>query len=1130
MNPGSTQYTSGEWTLYLERFLEPYTGMPLLGVGGDGPDGSVDFTIAIRYDNQPASYTEPKRVVAPDTAPRLTFGTQLPFETHTKRVQLLSVRGTSETVLLDEAIASIGTRPGSVPDSTSGSLPQRALRNLTSGELFSLWRWQARLGRCAEQTLRVRQKIRYKLLNRRFRPQSPHDTYVANTRITPRLRQAMKDEIKRFRYRPTISILLPTYNSNPRWLRETIASVQNQVYDRWELCLADDASTDAAHLRLLGQIERLNDPRIRVTRRTENGHICATTNSAAELATGDFVALLDHDDCLAANAFFEIVQTLQHHPDAGLIYSDEDKIDESGRRYDPQFKPDWSPELLLSYNYINHLTCIRKTLFDRAGRFRIGFQGSQDHDLLLRVTELTDRVVHIPKILYHWRAHAQSTASTAGQKNYVHSSGRMAVEEALARRHRPVKTFVPPFAERLGLPILGLDGPDNGPSVAVIIYGTAPEAAVTIRALSQTTAYRNVTPYLVGESLAPAEECNRIAAARTEDYLLFLAAGIVPNDPRWLSQLLVHLQTAEVGCVGGTIRDASGTIRSAGTVLGMRDGIAPDNAFAGTEADAISYYFYAEVTRNVSAPGQGCLLTRRQHFEEQGGFDTERFGRTLYDVDYALRLAGRGLRSVHVGGVDLTWANGPVHRCNDPEELRSLRRAYGRSRDPYSNPNFSERDAFLPSCDGPLSLPAEAGTPAVQVLVAAHNLNNPEGAPRYLSEIILGLKQRGTVAPSVFSPLGGAGETVYRVQDVSIDIANADWSRRFVDGQWSRTEYEAAQRYLTRLFRQQRPEIVLANTMLTFPVVEAAARAGIPAAWIIHESYSAEVMQRLFPPFTCARIESAFATANRVIPASHDTARLLSRLNTRGNVRVLHNGLEAKPFDEYLRTVSQDEARQRTSGSHDKIRVISVGTVCERKGQHTLVEAAVELSRTRSDFLVQIIGLREGVPYANYLRELVRRHRVEECVQLVPETDGIWPYFRAADIFVCTSHIETFSRAVLEAEAFGLPIVSTPVFGLSEQVFWDFNAFRFETGNSFQLAAQLRRLLDDPALLASMGQKSRAAFDAHLDYDEMLDRYEHVLLAAARTGPRGHSRFLTEQSTRFGFGSFLRLPVSERGR
>jgi glycosyltransferase involved in cell wall biosynthesis len=282
----------------------------------------------------------------------------------------------------------------------------------------------------------------------------------------------------------------------------------------------------------------------------------------------------------------------------------------------------------------------------------------------------------------------------------------------------------------------------------------------------------------------------------------------------------------------------------------------------------------------------------------------------------------------------------------------------------------------------------------------------------------------------------------------------------------------------------------------------------IPAMWIIHESYSREHLERLFPPFARKRVEQAFSFASRVIPASYDTAALFAHLNTRGNVRVIHNGLDPKPFDDYLRRVSRVDVARQLGFDPNKQHLIAVGTVCERKGQHTLVEAAARLARERSDFTVHLVGMREGIPYADYVQHLVRRHRLESVVNLVPETDNVWAYYRAADVFVCTSHMETFSRAVLEAEAFGLPIVSTACCGLSEQVVWGGNALRFEFGDAAGLAGQLRRLLADDELRSAMAAESRAMFDVHLNHHEMLDRYEAACLAAARQGPRAATPFV----------------------
>jgi glycosyltransferase involved in cell wall biosynthesis/GT2 family glycosyltransferase len=1072
----------GDLTLYVERLIEPYSGMPLLGVGGLGPPALRIDRVDIRYDGRPASIAVPE-VIADAGGRRLHFSTQLPVEPAVERVQIVAIAGGVESTLYDESMASVGQRREPESAGEVGGFLTRGMKSIVSGEALSPARWRARVGRFATLALRARQKVRTKLLMRKHRPCDPHLTCAANTAVTPALRAAMAAEAQRFHYRPTVSVLLPVWNSDPGWLSEAVESVRDQVYERWELCIADDASTNPEHLRFLDRLPK--DARIKIVRRPVNGHICANTNSAADLAAGEFVALLDHDDKLAPDALFEVARLLQDDPAADLVYTDEDKIDPAGRRFDPQFKPDWSPELLLSYNYINHFTCIRRSVFEKAGRFRVGLHGSQDHDLLLRVTELTDRVRHVPRILYHWRSHPESTASTAGQKTYVHTSGRRAVEDALARRKIDATLYVPPFADRLGLPILGLDGPDDGPAVAVLVIGDS--ADQTARAVDRNTDYRNVSIQAV-----LADGLNRAVAGRTEEFVLFLDAGVEPADPRWLSRLVTFLRLPGVGAVGGLIRAQDGSVVSAGTLLGMRDGIAPDDACRGLPKDAISYYFYAEVGRNVSATGRGCLLTRRDVFLRLGGFTDSR---ALADVDYCLRLREIGLRSVHVGGAELTAAGG---RSSDPTDLLAFKQTHGRPRDPFSNPNLSDRDSFRPVCDGPPSLLAAADTPAVRALVAAHNLNSPEGAPRYLSEIVLGLRGWGRIEPSVFSPLGGAGEGVYREVGVPVTVADAPWGRRFVDGRWKPREYEAAQTYLARLIRDRRPGVVVANTLLTFPVVEAAARAGVPAVWIIHESYSPGVLARVFPPYARARIEAAFALAARVVPASHDTAKLFAHWNTRGNVRVLHNGLDPTPFDDYCRRVSKADAARRVPGDPGKKRVIAVGTVCERKGQHTLVEAAAALAETRSDFACYLVGMRPGVPYTDYVRELVRRHRLENVVHLIEETDDVWRFYRAADVFACTSYVETFSRAVLEAEAFGLPIVSTPCCGLSEQVFWDFNALPFDFGDAAGLAAQLGRLLDDDGLRAGMAEKSRAAFDNHLSYDEMLDRYDSVIRAAAR--------------------------------
>lgn len=1062
------------------------------------------------------------------------FGTQLPYEPGVQRITVTLCGADQEVVLFDGSPAEATPRPDlpPVPVSKTTRLLRfagRACRSIVTGEILSLRRWIARIQRFREKAIHLRLKIEQKLLARQHRPRSPYAGYVAHSALTDRDVELRRRLAASFAYRPTISILMPVYNVDPVWLTKAIDSVRAQIYDRWELCLADDASTRDDLRALLDR--GFDDPRIKLVRRKENGHICHATNSAAELATGEFIALMDNDDVLACDALWEVVRLLQQHPDADLIYSDEDKIDETDVRFDPQFKPDWSPELLLSYNYINHFTCIRRSVFEAAGRFRPGYEGSQDHDLLLRVVDRTDRIHHLPRILYHWRALASSTAKAAEVKPIVHTSGRKARLDWLTRHQIQATPYVPPVAQRLKLPIDQFDFPDDGPSVGIVLLVESASQRLLdcLEALHGKTSYRNFR-IVVGWDRGTEEACrhavrdfaqrrgllvecvvvtaegqanqaerlNHLARTLTTDLILFLDPALKPTEPKWLSRLVGYLSLPGVGVTGGRILDHANRLVHAGVLLGMRDGIAPAHAFYGWPADEVSYYFLAEVARTVSAVSGACLLTTRELFDRLHGFDASAFGETLFDVDFCLRASQQQRRSVYVAGAELRQETPSRDRNDLPTELRTWHARYGRCRDRYYNPNLSDRFSFRPNCDAFDDLLPLTAVPPIRTLVVSHNLQHAEGAPRYLFEIVEGLLRRGRVQATLFSPIPGPGEAVCRQMGLPVRIGHWSENSRLVDGQWSPIEYARVLEKSRQLLRQERPEVVIVNTLCCFPIIEAAAREGIPSLWIIHESYSSTHLARLFSPYGKARCEAAFALASRVIPASHDTAQLFAHLNTRGNFRVLHNGIDASDFDAYMRAVSKEQAAALIPASGGRKRIVAVGTVCERKGQHTLIEAAARLKHHRDDFCIYLVGVRDHIPYANYVRHLVHAHGLQANVHLITETNDVRPFLRAADIFACTSYMETFSRAVLEAEAFGLPFVTTSCCGLNEQVWWGVNALHYDMGNADDLANQLDRLLSDDGLLQRLAVQSRAGFEVHLSYEEMLDRYETLLLQAVR--------------------------------
>ena len=366
------------------------------------------------------------------------------------------------------------------------------------------------------------------------------------------------------------------------------------------------------------------------------------------------------------------------------------------------------------------------------------------------------------------------------------------------------------------------------------------------------------------------------------------------------------------------------------------------------------------------------------------------------------------------------------------------------------------------------------------VLFGTHNLSATEGAPKVIRDVAASLHARGAVRASLFAPAPGAAPAGL---DVFAD--EQTFGRRFIDGRWTPTEYAAAQRHLRQVFRTLRPGAVVANTAGLFPLVEAAIRAGVPSVLCVQETYLPPLRAALFSPYARGRLEWAMRHAGRVLFASHDCRDAYADLGL-GNAVVVPNGLDVAPLDTFMRRAAKADTAT--------FRVVCVGTVCERKAQHVLVEAAALVPGLE----VQLVGCREGLPYLGYVRALAAARGVSDRIDFVPETPDVWPYLRAADAFVCCSHVEAYSLSVLEGLAFGLPVVSTPCGGLNEQVAWGVNALRFDFDDHHTLAAHLGRLMADGPLRADMSREARAGFDLLPTAANVVDRYAGVIAAAVR--------------------------------
>jgi GT2 family glycosyltransferase len=540
-----------------------------------------------------------------------------------------------------------------------------------------------------------------------------------NTRSEAALAEFAR-EVAMLPYQPRISVIVPVYNTDPQWLRACIDSVRRQTYANWELCLYDDASTSPATIQTLREYESAQN--IRIGFASVNGGISVASNAALELATGDFVALLDHDDELTPDALGEVVKHLNAHRDVDLVYSDEDKLDMQGARCDAFFKPDWSPEHFLTCNYACHLVVVRRELLTRVGGFRQGYEGAQDYDLLLRLMEQTPRIGHIPRVLYHWRKLPQSTASAGSAKPWALDAGRLAVEDYVKRnaidaevvpgglpglyrikrhiRGQPLVSLIIPTAARLR----NVDGK------AVDMLANA------IRSVVEKTTYPHYEFIVVADddgvppSTARALEGTRHQVLRFKrlglfnfsakinagveasagDHLLFFNDDLEVISDEWLSAMIEYSQEREIGAVGAKLLYPDGRLQHIGMVLGVA-GVAA-HAFHQHPGVSPGYAGSAVMVRNYSAVTAACLMTRRAIFDQVGPFD-ERFPVDFNDVDYCLRVQRAGYRVVFT-----PWAQLYHHesasfglRRHDLSVLEEFRRRWADriDRDPYYNPNLT---------------------------------------------------------------------------------------------------------------------------------------------------------------------------------------------------------------------------------------------------------------------------------------------------------------------------------------------------------------------------------------------------------------------------------------------------------
>lgn len=538
---------------------------------------------------------------------------------------------------------------------------------------------------------------------------------------TPQELEQQRQQAQLMADEPSISLAIPVFNPPVEVLKETLYSVLNQTYQNWECCLANGDPSNQAIKDLIDQFVR-QDARFNLVNLEQNLGIAGNTNAAIAIGTGEYIGFLDHDDLLAPFALFEVATRLRANPDIDLVYSDEDKVDATGRRFFPFFKPDYSPDFLRSSNYICHFLVVRKSLGDRVGWVRDGFEGAQDYDLILRACEQARRIEHIPMVLYHWRTLQGSTAADSNAKPYAGASGAKAINEHLLRVGLPghAESLSMPTSYRVHYEITGT------PMVSILIpnHDHVDDLRKAVTSILNNSTYTNYEILIIeNNSVEPGtfalyEELKKLdVRIRVLDWqqpfnysainnwavphargemLLFLNNDIEVITPGWIEELLMHAVRPGVGSVGAKLYFPNKTIQHAGVVVGINE--VAIHVYEGYSRDMTGHGMQLVLTRNVAANTSACMMVSREVFDVVGGFN-ESYVLAYGDIDLCLKLLEAGYVNVwtpyaelhHLGSSTRGYERTPEQLARlDAESARFRQRwqsllAHG---DPYYNQNL----------------------------------------------------------------------------------------------------------------------------------------------------------------------------------------------------------------------------------------------------------------------------------------------------------------------------------------------------------------------------------------------------------------------------------------------------------
>ena len=538
--------------------------------------------------------------------------------------------------------------------------------------------------------------------------QKDYERWLERHKITEAIREVQKETV--FDKQPCFSIVVPLYKTQEKYLKELVESIKGQTYSNWELCLSDGSGGDSPLKEILKELEH-SDSRIKVISSKESLQIAENTNAAIDIATGDYIVFADHDDILSVDALYECTKCINENQEVDMIYSDEDKVSMDGQTYfEPHFKPDLNMDLLCSVNYFCHLVVVKRQLLEQAGKLNGEYNGAQDYDFVLRCVENTDAVYHIPKILYHWRAHMDSTAENPESKRYAFEAGRRAIQkhyERIGLKDAYVEETAYPgtyrtrykYADKpkvsiiideitkkelLGKTLQSIKANDY-PDYEVIIVDCTEKKE--IEKFVEKYQYKRIRVKRGEKIWTAAKRKNEGAGCAEGEYLIFLAGNAEYADKEGISELVSVAMRSDVGVVGTRSYYKNGTVEHAGCVIGM-NGTA-GSLFEYTLRGENGYFSHIVTQMQYSAVAGACMMVKKDIFEKVNGFDEDYKGE-LGKVDLCLKIRNKHMSVVYNPYVKvMRWSNELRNNENDEKLFKKQWAEILEKDDPYYNKNLS---------------------------------------------------------------------------------------------------------------------------------------------------------------------------------------------------------------------------------------------------------------------------------------------------------------------------------------------------------------------------------------------------------------------------------------------------------